>query len=210
MVGLDCAELRRAGEADKWLTRSLELNPADAQGWEALGQVKSDEQHFEESIMAYQRSLALAPRVVSAETGIGQSYELLSRLEDAQTAYRTAIGWETSKPHDPTPFLGLGRVLLKQNRPAEALPYLRQAVEISPEVAEAHEDLGKAYSALNQVAAAEKEIETAVALAPKVTRLHFMLGQLYRKAGQMEKAKAELDIYANLVGTNPTPSVDPR
>jgi tetratricopeptide (TPR) repeat protein len=210
VLALDCAELHLAGDADKWLTRSLEMNPEDAKGWEALGQIKSDEQRFEESINAYQRSLSLTPRVVSAETGIGLSSELLSRLEDAKEAYKTAIAWEAPQPQDPTPFQGLGRVLLKQNRPAEALPYLRQAVELGPSVAEAHEDLGKAYSSLNQLAAAQKELEKAVELAPQVTRLHFMLGQLYRKQGLMEKAKAELDTYAALVGTNSTPPVDPR
>ncbi|MGA3167344.1 MAG: tetratricopeptide repeat protein [Terriglobia bacterium] len=209
-VALDCAELHLAGDADNWLTRSLEMNPEDAKGWEALGQIKGDEQRFEEAIKAFQRSLALTPRVVTAESGIGLSCELLSRLEDAKTAYKTAIGWEAPKPQDPTPFHGLGRVLLKQNRPAEALPYLRQAVELGPEVAEAHEELGKAYSSLNQLAAAQKEIEKAVELAPKVARLHFMLGQSYRKAGLMEKAKAELDLYAALVGTSATPYVDPK
>lgn len=210
LMGLDCAELHQSGDADKWLTRSLGLNPQDAKGWEALGQVKSDEQRFEESITAYQRSLALAPRVVTAETGIGLDAELLSRLEDAKTAFKTAISWEAPTPHNPTPYLGLGRVLLKQNQPAEALPYLRQAAELGPEVAEAHEDLGKAYSALNQLAAAQKEIQRAIELAPKVARLHFMLGQLYRKTGQMEKAKAELDSYAALVGTGSTPTEDPK
>ena len=209
-LALDCAELHLAGDADRWLTRSLEMNPEDAQGWEALGQIKGDEQRFEESIQAYQHSLALTPRVVSAETGIGLSSELLSRLEDAKTAYQAAIGWEAPKPHDPTPFHGLGRVLLKQNRPAEALPYLRQAVQMQPASAEAHEELGKAYSALNKLAAAQQEIEKAMELAPKLVRLHFMLGQLYRRAGQMEKAKAELDTYAALVGTSSTPHEEPR
>jgi tetratricopeptide (TPR) repeat protein len=131
-------------------------------------------------------------------------------LDDAATAYRTAIGWEVSKPDDPTPFLGLGRVLLKQNRPAEALPYLRQAVQMEPASAEAHEELGKAYSLLNELAAAQQEIEKAMELAPKVVRLHFMLGQLYRRTGQMEKAKAELDSYAASVGAHSTPDQDPR
>lgn len=210
MLGLDCAELHLASDADKWLTRSLEMNPHDAKGWEALGQVKSDEQHFEEAITAYRRSLTLTPRVVSAETGIGLSCELLSRLEDATTAYKTAIGWEAPKPNDLMPFLGLGRVLRKQNQPAEALPYLRQAVELGPDVAEVHEELGRAYSSLNQLVPAQQEIEKAGELSPKVARLHFMLGQLYRKAGQMEKARDELDSYAALVGTASTPSVDPR
>jgi tetratricopeptide (TPR) repeat protein len=210
MMGLDCAELHLAGDADKWLTRSLEMNPEDAKAWEALGHIKDDEQRFEEAIKAFEHSLALTPRVVSAETGIGLSFELLSRLADAEKAYQTAIGWEAPKPHDPAPFLGLGRVLLKQNHPAEALPYLRQAVELGPTVPDAHEELGKAYSSLNQLDAAQKEIEKAVELAPKMARLHFVLGQLYRKAGLMDKAKTELDSYAALVGTSSTPAVDPR
>ena len=210
MMGLDCAELQKRGDADKWLTRSLELNPQDAKAWEALGQVKADEQHFEESIAAYQHSLALAPRVVTAETGIGLSSELLSRLDDAAAAFKTAIGWEGEEPRDPMPFLGLGRVLNKQNHPSEALPYLRQAAGLEPESAEAHEELGEAYSSLNQLDAAQQEIEKAVGLAPRTARLHFMLGQLYRKSGQMERAKAELATYATLVGTGSTPARDPR
>ena len=209
-LGLDCAELHLAADADKWVTRSLEVNPNDALGWEALGNIKSDEQRFEEAIKTFEHSLALAPRVVSAETGIGLACEQLSRLDDAQAAYKTAIGWEAPSPHDPTPFLGLGRVLLKQNHPAEALPYLRQAVELGPAAAEGHEELGEAYSSLNQLAAAQKELEKAVELAPKVARLHFMLGQVYRKTGHMDKARMEIDSYAALVGTSSTPAVDPR
>lgn len=210
MMGLDCAELHLAGDADKWLTRSLELNSKDAKGWEALGHIKDDEQRYAEAITAFERCLTITPRVVSAQVGIGLSAELSSQLADAETAYKTAIRWEGPTPHDPAPFLGLGRVLLKQNHPAEALPYLRQAVELGPAVAEEHEQLGKAYSSLNQLDAAQKEIEKAAELSPKVARLHFMLGQLYRKSGLMEKAKAELDSYAALVGTSSTPAVDPR
>ena len=46
MMGLDDAEMHLAGDADQWLTRSLQMNPGDAKGWEALGQVKFDEQRL--------------------------------------------------------------------------------------------------------------------------------------------------------------------
>ena len=134
----------------------------------------------------------------------------MSRLEDAATAYKTAIGWEASKPDDPTPFLGLGRVLLKQNRPAEALPYLRQAVELGPRRPRRMKSWGKLTPHSNQLAAAQQEIEKAIELAPKVARLHFMLGQLYRRTGQMEKAKAELDSYAARWARVRLPIMDPR
>ena len=89
------------------------MNSQDAKGWEALGHFKFEKQRYEEAIKAFQRPLVLAPLVVSAETGVGLSCELLSRLDDAKTAYKTAIGWEAPKPPDPTPYHGLRRVLLK-------------------------------------------------------------------------------------------------
>lgn len=207
---LDCAALQLFSEADRWLTRSLGMRPEDAKGWEALGHIKFAEQRYQEAIKAFQHSLVLAPRVVSAESGLGLSNELLSQLEEAKADYKTAIDWEGQKPHDPTPFQGLGRVLLKQSRPADAVHYLRQAVEVGPAVAQAHEELGKAYSSLNQLEAAQKEVKKAVELAPKVARYHYMLGQLYQKAGRTQKAKEELDSYAALVGTSSTPDVDAK
>lgn len=210
MLGLDCLALDLYADAEKWLTRSIEIESGDAGAWEGLGEARAGEQQFDAAIVAYQRSLALNPRNPSAETGVGWCSELLSRLEDAATAYKTAIGWEVSKPDDPTPYLGLGRVLVKLNRPAEALPYLQQVVRMDPSSAEAHEELGKAHTATNDLLAAQQEIEKAIELAPHVARLHFMLGQLFRRTGQMEKAKAELDAYATMVGTHSTTDQNPR
>ena len=165
---LSCAQLRMFADAEKWLTRALEMNPSDARGWEARGHVRFESQHYADAIQDFERSLQLAPKTVSAETGIGLSYELLSRIEEAAGAYKTAISWQSPGPgEDPGPLHGLGRVLLKQNRPQEALPYLRRAVVAGPRNAQAHEELGKAYASLNQPEAARKEMEKAIVLAPK-------------------------------------------
>jgi tetratricopeptide (TPR) repeat protein len=211
MFALSCAELRLFSDAEKWISRSLEMDPRDAKAWEARGHIRFEQQHYADAIQDFERSLQLAPRTVSAETGIGLSNELLSRLDEAAAAYRTAISWSSPGPdEDSGPLHALGRVLLKQNRPGEALPVLRRAVAAGPANAQAHEELAKAYSSLNQFDAARRELEQAVQLAPKAARLHFALGQAYRKAGQVEKAKAELELYEKLVGTRSTPAVDPR
>ncbi|MGE5645667.1 MAG: tetratricopeptide repeat protein [Acidobacteriota bacterium] len=208
---LSCAMLSMYSDAEKWLSRALEMNPEDARGWEARGHLRFEQQHYADAIADFERSLGLAPKTVSAQTGIGLSYELLSRLDDAAAAYRTALGWQTPGPgEDPAPLHALGRVLLKQNKPDEALPFLRRAVAAGPDNAQAHEELGKAYSSLGRIDAAQRELEKAIELGPKVARFHFTLGQLYRKAGMMEKAKAELETYEALVGTHSTPDTDPR
>ncbi len=208
---LSCALLRMFPDAEKWLTRSLDLNPADPKAWEARGHLRFEQQHYADAIADFEQALRLAPKTVSAQTGIGLSNELLSRLDQAADAYKTAIAWEPVGANvDPAPLHALGRVLLKQNKPREALSYLRRAVQVGPGTPQAHEELAKAYSSLNQLGPAQTELEKAIQLAPKVARFHFALGQLYRKAGMTGKAQAELAQYEELVGTHSTPTVDPR
>ena len=208
---LGCAQLHMYSDAQKWLSRAIEMNPADVKAWEARGHLRFEQQHYADAISDFEQSLRLAPKTVSAQTGIGLSYELLSRLDQAIPAYKTAISWQTAGPgEDPAPLHALGRVLLKQNKPEEALPYLQRAVERGSKVPQAREELAKAYASLGQLEAAQKELEKAIVLAPKVARFHFTLGQLYRETGMLEKAKAELALYDALVGTHSTPDVDPR
>jgi tetratricopeptide (TPR) repeat protein len=209
--GLSCAQLQMYSDAEKWLSRSIEMDPADAKSWEARGHLRVEQQHYEDAISDFGRSLRLAPKTVSAQTGIGLSFEFLTRLDKAVLAYKTAISWQVPGPgEDPAPLHALGRVLLKLNKPEEALPYLRRAVARGPDIAQAHEELARAYASLGQYTAAQGELEKAILLAPKVARFHFTLGQLYRKTGMLDKAKAELALYDNLVGTHSTPDVDPR
>lgn len=209
--GLSCAQLRMYSDAEKWLSRSIEMDPADARAWEARGHLRVEQQHYEDAISDFEQSLKLAPKTVSAQTGIGLAYEFFARLDKAIPAYKTAISWQTPGPgEDPAPLHALGRVLLKENRPEEALPYLQRAVERDPKVAQVREELAKAYASLGQWEAAQKEIEQAIVLAPKVARYHYTLGQWYRRTGMLDKAKAELALYEKLVGTHSTPEIDPR
>jgi tetratricopeptide (TPR) repeat protein len=207
IVALDYVILGDFTDADKWLTRALEWNPQDAEAWYHLGRTKYNLNRFEEGVHAFKECLKLDPGNIKAEDNLGLCYEGLSKTDDAIAAYRQAIAWQEQSSH-AEPFAGpkldLGSLLLDQNQPQQALPYLQQAAEISPRESRIHEKLGKTYTDLNQLAEAQQEFEKAVALSPENPRLHFMLGQIYRKQGLMEKAKAELDRSAALNGTHST------
>lgn len=209
IVGLDYVLLGGYADADHWLTRSLERDPRDSQGWYYLGRTKYNENRFEEAISAFMRCLRLDPKNVKAEDNLGLSYQGLGRTDDAASAYRKAIAWQSQMLEKHFgPFLDLGSLLLEQDRTEEALSYLRQAVEISPQESKPHEQLGKAYSRLNELPKAQAELERAVALAPESASLHFMLGQVYRKQGMTDKARFELERGAALNGSSrqPTPT----
>jgi tetratricopeptide (TPR) repeat protein len=203
IVAYDYVLLDDDADADKWMTRSLEWNPTDADGWYSLGRIKYTENRFEEAIHAFGECLKLDPKNSKAEDNLGLSYYGLGRAADAETAYKTAIGWQTNiGDKDPEPFIDLGTLYLEQNRPNDALPLLRQGTQIAPDDAKVHEKLGKTYSILEKLPEAQIELEKAVALAPEVASVHYMLGQVYRKEGMMDKAKAEFARTSALNGAH--------
>ena len=208
IVALDYVVLGDFVDADKWLTRSLQWNPQDADAWYYLGRAKYNENRFAEAVQAFQQCLNLDPKNVKAEDNLGLSYEGLGKFPEAMAAYQTAIGWQQPGAAGGAfaePYLDLGSLLLDQNRPQDALPHLLRAAELAPREARAREKLGKAYSDLNRLPDAQRELEEAVKLSPQSARLHFMLGQVYRKQGMTEKAKAEMQLSGVLDGTRSTP-----
>lgn len=207
IVAFDYILLDDSADADKWLTRAVQWSPGDADAWYNLGRTKYTENRFDEAIRAFQECLKLEPKNEKAEDNLGLSYDGLGRANDAQTAYKTAIEWQSGAAQkDPEPFIDLGVLYLEQNRPNDALPYLRQATQVAPQDAKAHEKLGKAYAALEQLPQAQSELEKAVFFAPNVASVHYMLGQVYRKEGMMDKAKAEFDRTAALNGAHSSDS----
>ena len=206
IVAFDYVLLADYTDADKWLTKVLEWTPDDGEGWYYLGRTKYNENRFDEAVHAFQQSLKLDPHNVKAEDNLGLAFAGLGRVEDAAGAYENAIAWQkNAATKNPGPYIDMGSLLLDQNRSTEALPYLRQAIEISPVEFKPHELLGKAYSRLEQLPEAQNELEQAIALAPQNPNLPCMLGPLYRKQGLIDKAKVQFDRCAAMSGTHSLP-----
>ncbi|PYT80984.1 MAG: hypothetical protein DMG40_10760 [Acidobacteria bacterium] len=205
IVALDYLLLKENGDADRWLTRSLQADPRDPQAWYYLGRMKYSSGQFREAIEAFEQCLKLEPHNVQAENNVGLSYEGLQRPEEATQAFENAIAWQTeSSARNPEPFIELAHLYLSQNQPEKAVPYLVQSIAISPNVSKAHEELGKAYSLLHRLADAQVELEKAVELSPQVPNLHCLLAAVYRQRGLADKAKAEYDRCAALSGSHST------
>lgn len=203
VVGADYVLLQDYRDADKWFTKSLEWDPNNIQTLYYLGRAKYNENRFDEAIAVFLKCLRLDPRNVKAEDNLGLSYEALGRMDDAIVAYRTAISWQTDpKSRNSGPYIDLGNILVENDRSAEAVPYLIEALQISPQDLRAHRALGKAYLHLNRLEEAQTEFEKCVELAPESAPTHFMLAQVYRKRGLSAKAKVETQRYAALSGAH--------
>ena len=145
------------------------------------------------------------PRSVKAENNLGLAYEGLYRPEQAMQAYRQAIEWQKSDPHpSEQPLLNLGNLLLASGHPEEAIPYLRQAEELSPGDVKIHIAMGKLYQKQEAWEKAALEFQRAISITPKDAALHFQLGQIYRREGLSDQAKAEFALVTQLNGDHAT------
>jgi len=206
VVAGDYVLLHDYGDADKWFTKSVEWNPGNFQTLYYLGRTKYNENRFEEAIEVFERCLKLDPKNVKAEDNLGLSYAGMGRTDEAMAAYKTAIAWDSAAQiRDSGPYIDLGTLLVDNARASEAVPYLLQGLQISPEEVRAHRELGKAYLHLNQLENAQRELEKSVELAPQHAPTHFVLAQVYRKRGLLDKARAETERYAALTGSHSSP-----
>ena len=84
----------------------------------------------------------------------------------------------------------LGQISLLENKPAEAINWLRPIVERGEPVFDAAARLAAAYTQTGQVDKAQQNLKIAIAQAPWDGSLYFRLGQLQKKQGQPELAAA--------------------
>jgi tetratricopeptide (TPR) repeat protein len=201
-MGGDAFLLGDYAAADRWFTESARKDPASATVWYQLGRTKYNEKLFQEAVDAFKRCLVLEPGNAKAGDFLGRSYEGLGMTSAALAEYHAAVSNGTN---EPGPWLDLGTLLAETGRVEEAIPNLSRAVELDPQSADAHRELGKAYLLSNRPELAQLEVETAATLAADNAPVHFLLAQVYRKRGFAAKADAETARFAALTGTHSAP-----
>ena len=104
---------------------------------------------------------------------------------------------EDSKKYPEHPALNAwhGTVLLKANKPEEALPYMEKAAALSPSVPDYHNGVGYCLFFLNQNDKAIISFNRALSLDSSHIDALSGLGIIYAKSGDKEKA---VDVYNRL------------
>jgi tetratricopeptide (TPR) repeat protein len=200
-VAEDYALLDDYEEAERWMKRSVQMNPADADSWYGLGRIQYSRQTFPLALESFQKALTLAPNSVKVENNLALTYENLNREDDAVAAYRKALEWQKDAGHpSEQPMLNLAAILIRRCNLDEAEGLLTQAVAIAPKDSKIRDQLGRIYIQREQYDKAQLEYEQAVAIAPDDASFHFFLGRVYRHQGMMDKAEVEFARAATLKG----------
>ncbi len=121
---------------------------------------------------------------------LGDIYFQQGKLDKAEACYRSALERE---PQDIDTRAHLGQCLLRQKKPADALPLLESVCAQDPK-----HDYGYSLMALAETLAARGDTDGAIAVLQRVTASHsyararVQLAELYAAKGEAEQARAEV------------------
>ena len=203
IVGLNYVLLNDYPDAIKWLERSVQENPKDAEAIYYLGRAYYNQNWFDRAIASFQQALNVDPTFAKAQNNLGLAYAAQNKLDLAEKAYRRAIqlGEEHGQKSDQ-PYINLAELLIDHNRIGDALALLDTARQIDPKADKTEQLRGRALLAENRLPEAEAAFRTAVALKPENGVLHYQLGRVLKRLGKSQEAKQEFERSKSLLGTH--------
>src|SRR5436853_3158950 len=93
-----------------------------------------------------------------------------------------------------------GLELFKESRFQDAVETFKRAIQLKPDYAEAHNDLGMAYCRLNRNDEAIESFRQAIRLNPRLAEAYYNLGTAYYNLGRLQEAMTS---FKQAVGLKP-------
>jgi tetratricopeptide (TPR) repeat protein len=129
----------------------------------SAGNAAFRQEHYEDALVAFSRTVALAPNNAGVRFNRALTYRRLGRLEEAIAEYRFALSLQ---PGHAERHFNFGVFLVSLQRPQEALESLERAVALKPDWPQALVRLALTLRMLRRPAEAVAAFDRALALNP--------------------------------------------
>ncbi|MEQ9395646.1 MAG: sulfotransferase [Haliea sp.] len=129
---LGLAELQqgRLKEADSLLSRSVAIEPRNANAWSDLGSVRVKADAPQDAVEPFSRALQLAPEHPDALNNMAQALRQLSRFDQARPLLEKLV---TLRSGQPGPLRALADVQTKSGDVAAAIETFQEALKLDPD-----------------------------------------------------------------------------
>ena len=128
------------------------------------------------------------PKEPNVHFGLGYLLWVQSQYEEAAHEFQAELA---NVPNHVQAMVYLADTNLKMGHPEVALPLLRKAIRLDPEIELAHLDLGILYADAGRRDDALRELKVAARLSPNDVNPHWRLARLYQAMGRKEDANIE-------------------
>lgn len=197
LFGLNVSRLGEPELAAEHLETATRLAPHDARAWYYYGVNRLEMKRPDEAQKSLARAVELRPDWTEARCALGLAHEQLSDFETAKKLYRDAAGREAggAAPHVAMPYVYLGRLLLAENRPGEAVEQFAPAVRLEPESAEAWSYYGRALVDAARYEDALSALDRATQLAPDEAAAYYQRMRALKALGRTTEARVAAEEF---------------
>ena len=173
---LELREMGRYQEAQDWLTKFLEVEATDAEGWSLLSQLFLLDKKDAQAEKAIATAILINPNLPSIYRN--QARLLLKKSKSAGALLKAQSGYEQST-EDPESWIVLAACLGANQRDLEALPLIERALKARPNYAEAFANRALVSLRAKNTTGAIEDLEKAGVLKPHFTQIWELLGALH-------------------------------
>lgn len=172
-LGILFKSLNKLDEAEKSFARSILLNPDVAISHYQMGNTKYKLKKFEESEFCYEKAISLNSNFLEAYINLGRSQRELRKFEEAEKNLRIA---KKINPEFPEVNTLLGLILFDRGRLSDDLTHkdldklnegkkiLLQSINLNPNYAISHLNLGLIHQELGDLNDAKESFEESIKL----------------------------------------------
>jgi tetratricopeptide (TPR) repeat protein len=179
--------------AVEYAQRAAQSAPDDAQLWFLLGYAARLDNNYQLSVASYDHGLRVSPSSVAGLSGLGQTYSLMGRIDDAEHLLKQVVA---SNPQRRNDVLLLGNLYMRSGDYTGALDWLHRAERMKPD-ARAEVLLAISYEHLKQMDQANHYLELAKRHDPNNPDVQRSLAGYYRQVGNYPAAIAALKSIRN-------------
>jgi tetratricopeptide (TPR) repeat protein len=182
--------------SEQALARMNAIDPNSPLVHEVSGEMMEDMKNYQGAVVEYKKAVAMAPDQAGTHYRLGNIYWKLSQWDDALGELRAEL---KNDPSNCRAWAQIGNILItQQSQPESGLEDVNKALQLCPDLAQAHVDCGNALVKLGRNQEAVTELETAERDSPDDPMPHFLMAHAQKALGDAGRANAEMQTYARL------------
>ncbi len=180
----------RYAEAQKLCQNIIKVSPQQADAHHLMGVIAHHAGRNEDAIRHLRQTLKLKPDMPEAALNLFRVYRDKGKWRDALAALETVV---TYWPNRTDVIVEIGVAHEQLGDDDQAIAHYRRALEIDPQAAIAHLNLGAVLTRSRHVKEAEEHLNAALILEPSMSKALINLAMLHDVAGRQDDVIATYD-----------------